>query len=281
MIIKEKAGAFVPEIGDFAKWRALVPQANDEEVSKAIRNYVFKKCFVYDAEQIDKAQEFFLRLLRGIRIYFRLEEELQGHYQRFPKVPIFTTNFDNGFEQFCRREVVDFFDGYDHQGWGGMIFNHTLYGADEYKTHFKVYKLHGTVRYVRNTDGYLDEITSLPADGSITANGRPAFPDLVYAESYQYTSNSPQLELMYLMKEQLMVSNRVIVVGYSFNDPHILTVFKDVLSSRDVTLVICSPHANRIIADKFRGHRSNCIPVRVESRRLDPVRDFGRNRVPR
>ena len=280
-IIKEKAGAFVPEIGDLVKWRALAPQKRDEDVSKAFRNYIFRKCFVYDAPQVNKAQDFFNGLFSGIKNYFRLDEELKGAGQGFPRVPIFTTNFDNGFEQFCRREVVDFFDGYDHQGWGGMLFNHTLYGTDGYKTHFKIYKLHGTVRYVRNTDGNLDEITSLPSDGSITSNGRSAFPVLVYAESYQYTSNSPQLELMYLMKEQLMISNRVVVVGYSFNDPHILTVFREVLSSRDVVLIICDPNAHKIIDKKFREHRSNCIPVPVESSRLNPVRDFRRNGVPR
>jgi hypothetical protein len=280
-IIKEKAGAFVPEIGDLAKWRALTPRLADGEVSKAIRSYVFRQCFICDSGQIDKAQQFFVKLLNGIRTYFQLKGELPGRYRKFPKIPIFTTNFDNGFEQFCRREVVGYCDGYDHTAWGGMRFNHVSYGDESYQTSFKLYKLHGTVRYVRNADGNLDEITRLPADGSITANGRPASPDLVYAGSYQYTSNSPQLELLYLMKEKLMLTNRIIVVGYSFNDPHILTVFRDVLSARDTKLVICSPHSNRIISSKFREYRGNCIPIRIDAEHLNPLTNCRRSGVPR
>jgi hypothetical protein len=277
-IIRSRVGPYIPEIADLKRIRHLKAHPQDKEIGSLLRDYVFRKCFVNEPEQIDKVQIFFLCFLDGIRDYFGLPRELG---KRFPKLPIFTTNFDNAFEQFCRRHKVGLYDGYDYLASGGLQFNHILYDGKTYLDRFKIYKLHGTVRYVRSSDDIYDELTTLPSSGGITINGRPAFPDLVYSGSYQYSSNSPQLELLYMMKEKLRISNRIIVVGYSFNDPHVLTIFREILSSTENSLILCDPKAVSIISTKFGKLSGKCIAIPIPCEQLQPLRDFAKYNVPR
>lgn len=277
-IIWSRVAPYIPEIADLQRIQHLKAHPQDKEIGRLLRDYVFRKCFINDAEQVDKVQTFFLDFLDGIRDYFGLRKDLKG---RFPQLPIFTTNFDNAFEQFCRRHQVGLYDGYDYLSSGGVQFNHVFYDDKIYAERFKIYKLHGTVRYVRNADDIYDEITTLPSSGDITINGRPAFPDLVYSGSYQYSSNSPQLELLYLMKEKLRISNQIIVVGYSFNDPHVITIFREILSRTETKLILCDLNADNIIRTKFGKFINKCIGIPVPSEQLNPLRDFNQHHVPR
>lgn len=275
-----RMGPFITQIVSQNQVKNLKARIGDHEIADDLRNYVFRRCYVRNLSMIQCIDAFYHRLLVGIRRYFSIPS--LRFSPDYPKMHIFTTNFDNCVELFCRRQQVHLYDGYDKTPMGAYRFEHALYLNAINSDALKLYKIHGTVRYVRNLKGEFDELPLLPEDERIIINGEKCAPDLVYSGSYQYTSNSPQLELLYLMKQQLRVSNIILAMGYSFRDPHVLTVFKDALQeNRTAKLVICSTNPKTTVCDRLSFARDRCILLRKEISKLNPETDFQHVGVPK
>ncbi len=269
------------------KLRRIVPLPKDTVVGEDIREWVFLKCYVSGSrivsgtKLIDKIGSYYDRIFVGIKQYFSLPL-LSNYVQRYPPLHVFTTNFDNCIELFCRRQNIPLYDGFDNRPQGGYKFDHTLYSDSLTKTRLKLYKIHGTVRYVKNPDGEFDELTVAPLKDTIEINGKSCKPDLVYPGSYQYSSESPRLELLYLMKEQIRIADRIVVIGYSFRDQHITTVFREGLSENPKSrLILCSKHARQIIKKNLPFAKNQSIPVSISAKNLDPLKHFPTSKVPR
>lgn len=262
----------------------LVPKQECGEAAKDLRNYVFRKCFIYRFENVQNAVIFHDKLLRGLKAFFSIESLKPGDRNYpYPNVPILTTNFDNSIEIFCRKQRVHITNGYSKAPNGGYVFDHNEYDETLNPNFLRLYKIHGTVKYVKNSSGEFDEINYLLPRGPIIINGEECFPDLIFSESYQYTSNSPQLELLYSMKQQLRFSDRIIVIGYSFNDPHVLTVFREVLQeNRGLHLILFSKRRpDLIIKEKLPSMRDRCICIQKDAKLIDIEADLRSMGVPR
>lgn len=263
---------------------ALVARQECGEAAKDVRDYVFRRCFINRSESIQDAIVFYDKLLRGLKAYFSIESLRPADRKYpYPNVPIFTTNFDNGVEIFCRKQRVHISDGYSKAPNGGYVFDQNEYDETLNPNFLRLYKIHGTVKYVKNSAGEFDEINYLLPGNPIIINDEECFPDLIFSESYQYTSNSPQLELLYSMKQQLRFSDRIVVIGYSFNDPHVLTVFREVLQENSgLRLILFSRRRpDLIIKKRFPSMRDRCICIQRDAKLIDIEADLRGMEVPR
>jgi hypothetical protein len=260
----------------------LDPKPKCGKIGKDIRNYVFRKCFIYRSKNIEKAVIFYDRILRGLKTYFSIQSLHESDLgYPYPNIPIFTTNFDNSIELFCRTQRVHVTDGYSKMPTGGYIFDYKEYDQSLNPNVLRLYKIHGTVRYVKNPSGEFDEVPYLLPQGSIFINGKECFPDLIFSESYQYTSNSPQLELLYSLKQELRISDRIVVMGYSFGDPHILTVFKEALQeNNELRLILFSKHPDLIIKKRLSFVRDRCTCIPRDAELIDIATDLRNSGVP-
>jgi hypothetical protein len=277
---KEKFGPFLPLFGSKAKLDRAKRILGDAELAQSLRSFVFRKCFIFREEQIEKVLTYYESLLKGLKTYFSMPS--MSTHAEYPDIQVFTTNFDNSVEIFCREKAIPFYDGYNYTNpLGGYVFDHLLYTSGAGLQALKLFKIHGTVRYAKSPNGIFNELQFLPRSGSIVINGHKCLADLIYSGSYQYSSNSPQLELLYLMKQAFTSSDLIIAIGYSFGDPHIVTVFRDVLRKNSSTrLIICSPDPNSTIKNHLTELDSSCITIAKAAEDLDVVRDFRGNGVP-
>ncbi len=275
----DRMGPILPLIAGSPQVVNLGANQEDGAIAKELRDFVFRKCFIDDADAIKKVDSFYHSFLSGIASYFKSATIESTPYAR---APIFTTNFDNSVELFATRNGIAIFDGYDRLPTGAYAFNHKLYDTEFNKNSIRLYKIHGTVRYVRNPRGEFDELTILPPSPDIRIHGGICTPELIYSESYQYTLSSPWLELMYCMREELISADRIIALGYSFPDPHILTVVREVLEGRkwQGRLVICNRHPRNVIDSRFRDLAGKCVAVPADSASLVVPDEFSANGVP-
>ena len=278
--LRDRIGPIIPLIAQSPSAVNIQPNSEDGVIVKEIRDYVFRKCFIEDSEPIKRIDAFYHSLLSGLASYF---ESARIGSTPYIRAPIFTTNFDNGVELFASRNGVAIFDGYDRLPAGVYAFNHKLYDTEFNLNSIRLYKIHGTVRFVRNPRGEFDELTLLPETPEIRIHGEICIPELIYSESYQYTSNSPQLELLYCMREELAIADRVVVIGYSFPDPHVRTVFREVLGKRhwQGKLVVCTRNPQSVIDSRFSEIASKCVGVPCDASNLDVSTAFTSNRVPK
>lgn len=260
----------------------LVAKPECGEIAKDIRDYVFRKCFINDVNNIEKSAIFYDRVFRGLKTYFSVRSlRPSDHGYPYPDVQVFTTNFDNSIEHFCRKQKVRLTDGYSRAPVGGYKFNNEEYNQAINPNFLRLYKIHGTVKYMKTPSGEFEEVSYLYPRKPIIINGAECFPDLIFSESYQYTSNSPQLELLYSLKQGLQASDRIVIIGYSFPDPHILTIFKDALAENVAScLVLFSRNPNLIIEKKLGFMSDRCIGIPKDAKSIDPVDDFKKMGVP-
>ncbi len=262
---------------------ALASKSDCDEVAKDIRDYVFRKCYINNTKNIDKAVFFYDRIFRGVKEFFSLKSlQPDDPAYPYPDISIFTTNFDNSIELFCRREKIRMTDGYTRVPSGEYKFDDKEYNKSLNPDFLRLYKMHGTVRYAKNPSGEFDEIPYLYPGKPIIINEAECFPDLIFSESYQYTSNSPQLELLYAMKKELLRSDRIIIIGYSFPDPHILTVFEEALKENDGAYVILfSREPKTTVDEKLNFLKDRCFAIPKDAKLIDPVNDLRKNGVPK
>lgn len=174
---------------------------------------------------------------------------------------IFTTNYDDSIELYCEDRKLSMYDGFNETPDGISYFQPELY-----KIHnIRLYKLHGSVRLGIVKDDY-DNTQVIHSKKRIGIGeqykGKWHLSERMMLLGYNKDiSSEPAFELFRLLKDKLMLTEVCIVIGYSFGNGPILSIFKDVLRRRgpDFELVILCDNADQIKASKF----SNDIRVRT------------------
>lgn len=231
----------------------------DARIALRIKEYIVRICFVNDPDVIERIEQLYGQFFQDISQEFNLPDcDPQGRLV-CPAMDVFTTNYDNVIEEYCRRSGVNLYDGYRELFRGNFVFDQDYY--EKGLTSLRLYKLHGTVTYAHLKTGGIDRVSFIPRRGRLVIGGQEAYPDLIYPGMHRYLAREPQLELLNLLKKRLLSAGTCIVIGYSFGDPNIRQVFTDV-SNRNNTLKIylVSPRANRIINEE-RLNSSQFVPV--------------------
>lgn len=154
--------------------------------------------------------------------------------QKFPRVKIFTLNYDTLFEQAAAKEKFTVIDGFTFSSprtFNGKYFDYdiieTRHNRQDKKDStigklFYLFKMHGSLNWKRNAM----EIEQ--SDSKIAVEDRVMiFPqDSKYEHSYE----QPYFEMMARFQQSLRIENTLLItIGFSFLDKHISSVILETL----------------------------------------------------
>lgn len=208
---------------------ALAP--NSEDLSVFIRDaekLVLDRCSFVDDGSTLAGHETFLR-------------KVARRSTRLQRSQLFTTNYDLAFETAARRARFNVIDGF---GYGGSSFDGSSFDLDFVRRRpneaptlepnvFHLLKLHGSVDWDQS-DSQVRKVTD-----------QPDAPVLIYpsATKYQLSYQQPYLEFMSRFQIALRQPDvGLIVVGFGFNDDHIVAPIQAALRSNiGLRVIVVSP----------------------------------------
>lgn len=187
--------------------KAMQPSSSDafHKVKEWMINQLFK--MVYIPPEKAELTEYLTPLLR--------------HCSQTNSV-IATLNYDNSIETAANRAGIPYCSGMsDWSKSSNVCFN---------PSSVKLIKLHGSINWEKKpTTWYgesllgIDRISELIFDDQgIKKMARRGYqPAVIFGQRNKLTAHGPFLELLYCLREEAKKCERLIVIGYSFADPHI------------------------------------------------------------
>lgn len=175
--------------------------------------------------------------------------------QKFPRVKIFTLNYDTLFEQSAAREKFTVIDGFTFSSprtFNGKYFDYdiieTRHNRQDKKDStipklFYLFKMHGSLNW-KHVDGDIEQ-----TDGEIDVSKRVmVFPqDSKYEHSYE----QPYFEMMARFQQSLRVENTLLItIGFSFLDKHISSVILETLKQNPSLHLIALTYPEVIYTEK-------------------------------
>lgn len=154
--------------------------------------------------------------------------------QKFPRVKLFTLNYDTLFEQAAAKEKYTVIDGFTFSSprtFNGKYFDYdiieTRHNRQDKKDStigklFYLFKMHGSLNWKRNN------VEIEQSDSDIAIEDRVMiFPqDSKYEHSYE----QPYFEMMARFQQSLRMENTLLItIGFSFLDKHISSVILETL----------------------------------------------------
>jgi len=290
----DETGAFFAEIANRGSLKSFRMHKKDQDIAKKVRGVIVEECFVNDPSKVHAIKLLYEKFFKDLHDVFQLPDCNPAGNKACPPADVFTTNYDNVVEEYCAENgMPPPCDGYRElpiARRGTFEFDEKCYTDPDSIIRLRLYKLHGTVTYVRLPHGELRLMPLFPGrkiqisgktfpGGELRISGKPALFDLIYPGTYQYATREPQLELLNLLKQNLASSSCCIVIGYSFRDPNIRQIFRDVLLKskrlrRQGKVVLVSPEAKKVIANqKLAGLGIKAVKKKFED--LSVVEDIG------
>lgn len=175
---------------------------------------------------------------------------------KFPRVKIFTLNYDTLFEQAAQRGAYTVIDGFSFslpRHFNGKYYdfdivvreNSRIQNEENYVPHvFHLYKPHGSLDWER-------------LDGAIIKNDKTKDPLIIYPKDSKYEScyEQPFFEMVSRFQENLRQNNvLLVVVGFSFYDKHIKAMILEAVKvNPSFRLLIVTPEiADNVYLKDFR-----------------------------
>ena len=167
---------------------------------------------------------------------------LEKRKEEFPKLNVFTTNYDLFNEYAFEHHKVRYTTGFDtgiNQHFNVNQFNLRLVDTRErYKDKWQpttkevnLYKLHGSINWIEY-NGHLIQSNTSDSD----SENAVVYPT---ALKHQETRQSPYSELFRELSIQLQKPNStLVIIGYGVGDDHINNIIKQNLANPDFTLII-------------------------------------------
>ncbi len=147
---------------------------------------------------------------------------------------IFSLNYDTLLEASLDSLRLPYVDGFrgTNRGW----FDPTTFDEVNTAPAYRLYKLHGSINWTRDTDGHVRRGCTAIADGVVA-------PIVVYPSEQKYIQTQYGIyeTLMGNFRDRLRntrVNNCLIVLGYSFNDEHINEVICDAITANGSNLTV-------------------------------------------
>lgn len=223
----KKAGPFAASICSIQPISRLRRKRIFQRIRERLEEYIIKRCYLeqeYSKRRVKILFNRFFAKISGVEDWENAEPDWDNTV-----FEVFTTNYDNAIEYYGREVGQVPFVGYRKARSERVRFVPDQYDTTDAK--IKLYKLHGSVEL------------SLLGDGSIVAVEPPKSPGekhkripikakiMVYGPDKNLIAE-PYFELLVHLKKHLRTASECIVVGYSFRDPWIHQIFRDVISHR-------------------------------------------------
>jgi len=193
----------------------VTPNSELEKVIKEAREFIVKECTL---------------ALPKNSPHVKFLDKATLRPQKFPRVKIFTLNYDTLFEQAAAKEKFTVIDGFTFSN--PRVFNGKYFDYDIIETRhnrqdkkdstigklFYLFKMHGSLNWKKNNS----EIEQFDG-GTLDVGDRVMiFPqDSKYEHSYE----QPYFEMMARFQQALRIENTLLItIGFSYLDKHISSV---------------------------------------------------------
>jgi len=230
-----------------------------EKIRERLEEHLIKNCYLgqeYEKRRITNMFNRFFAKISGVNDWEHSEPDWNGKI-----FEVFTTNYDNAIELYGSEVGQMPFTGYTKTQNGKVRFVPEQYDSTPAK--IKLYKIHGSVEL------------SLLEDDSIIAAEPPKSPGekhegksiigkvMVYGPNKSLIAE-PYFELLAHLKKRLTDAHECFVVGYSFRDPWINQIFRDVVNHRRQRtrwIEFISPSARYTISSRLHEIVANVQPI--------------------
>jgi hypothetical protein len=251
-------GAYIADKDRFGGARRIATDQAQMETAKGLkdkfRTFVRQACW-FDEERIDEVDKIYKPVFDAIGQANNWGKETRDgkEYYIASGVSIFTTNYDTIVELYWKglTRINDLFvDTNDIK-----TFNPSF--IDPANQDPKIVHLHGAINWVKPKDGSI-------ARSSRTESKRIGRSEVIgevmlYPIQQKDLYLSPWFELFTGLKRNLSTANRIVVIGYSFNDQFIRDLFKHELDTRPRKTVLVDTNAGKIISEKFKGYEKHFL----------------------
>lgn len=183
---------------------------------------------------------------------------------------VFTTNWD-----LCLKQWLEYASAYVHEFEDGVTLDNqrkpvlsTSQGWSVSSQKRKVVPLHGSFDLIKKrrvvSGGFYEDIHKVTApeiyfkgNTSEIAKAFMIFP--LEAVGYEQSVRSPYIDMLNLLKEVLRQENLIFVIGFSFRDPTVASIFEEVLRERaergDWQPIGGKPNLENISIDRLKEMR--------------------------
>jgi len=176
---------------------------------------------------------------------------------QLPLIPIFTTNYDNAIEKYCEYTQTDLEYGFVTLGarnkWNSYSFSQYIPPRDKFG--IVLFKLHGSLSWHRERREIIDY--ARPIDHN------PGSSAVIYpTQTKEYPYEEPFKTAYRYFEDCLRNARIVVVIGYSFRDPGMMSIIRDAEeTNKDLTfIVICGRRT--LESESFKKScPKNIIPI--------------------
>jgi len=202
-----------------------------------LRKFIFKLCMKpIGIGQKNRGGFFFFDLLYGPLFILLGDRDIRSGRTRW----VFTTNWDLCIKQWLEYASLEFEDGTNLDRQRKPVLSPSsgwIKGSDTRK----IVPLHGSLDLIKKlrpvSGGFYEEIYKVTAPETYF-KGNPseiAKAFMIYpleAVGYEQSVKSPYLDMLNLLKEVLRSEPVIFVIGFSFRDSTIASIFEEVLRER-------------------------------------------------
>lgn len=221
-------------LGDETYLRLMDPRDDEkrilsevQELKEKLMDFVYEKCSSFNEEV---AKKIFKQLLD-------LKDLFLGE-----RLKIFTTNYDICAESAYEKQNLACTTGFKMSGMY-PVWDRTAFKDPSYKIH--IYKLHGSITWYK----YGDQTVQLPPiDRRIPSlRGEELTVQMLYPLTGKEVFKPPFSELQYYLQKTLESCSMCIVIGYSFRDDSINSIFSNASKeNKDLEVIVIDPNADEI-----------------------------------
>lgn len=220
---------------------------NLENLKQELMEFVYRKCSDYDERVASNT--------------FKTIIELKDLFSA-ESLKIFTTNYDTCIEEFFRERELDLTTGFKAKG-SYQIWDRAAFKDPSYQVY--LYKLHGSITWYK----YNEEIVQMPPVGPTlpSPQGEKFEVKMIYPISGKEVFESPYSELQYYLRKTLEDACVCVVIGYSFRDASINSIFQNAFNENEnLRVVVVNPKAEKVAANL--GREVEKIPERIQDFQL-------------
>ena len=177
----------------------------------------------------------------GMQIDATLTPILEFLKTHSDKIMIFTTNYDRVIEEFARRQSEQFslIDGFRSEHNQEYVFDSNVSEHNDLGSKHPIflYKLHGSLNWVKGNDGRIQRI-SVETKLDLPNENLLIYPTLSPKED---ADTEPYLTLFKKFETNMEKADMLIVIGSSFRDREITNKISEQFVDRKKKLIILSP----------------------------------------